>query len=97
MNHLFTYISATKSDTTSTFVTEHRVTDTSYSDEDLEVCGKESIFSFANGVQLKKTEEFDDIQDSELVCPECWISYEVIAQPVNLQVTPRKKILNRAC
>ncbi|WNJ97212.1 hypothetical protein RND59_18580 [Vibrio ruber] len=98
MNHLFTYVSAVKNAPHELSIIE-KVEHTSRCEADgivTESC--ELVIKFDNGVTLRKCTEQDFSDDvTAAVCAECWISYEVIEQPDNLAVMPKRKSFTNPC
>lgn len=74
---------------------------------------KEWLVCFDNGVQLRKQVErdyelLDDLSSSvanksqravnnDMVCEECWISYQVVASPPDLHIYPQSKNFINEC
>ena len=98
MNNLFTYISALKFGSTQCNIVSEELHDHSYHDEGIFIDSKERIVQFSNGVLLKEQVEFDSEQTcDESLCPECWIWYQILAQPDELSITPKKKSFISRC
>lgn len=98
MNHLFTYVSATKQRTESAFLVAQTCEDSSYDDDGVTVACSESLFTFANGVIIKKSTEVthDDLPE-EGVCKEHWVRYEVVSAPSHLAIWPTVKSFTNLC
>lgn len=58
-------------------------------------------FEFIDGVVIRKEVEFDHLaeeeQEPQNVCPEYWLSYQVIANPNSIQIKPFKKTFSNLC
>ncbi|HIF9060071.1 TPA: hypothetical protein ACX6MH_000216 [Photobacterium damselae] len=53
---------------------------------------------FEDGVVVQLKEEFEQVQfQEEGVCPECWISYEVLFSPESIDISPNKKHFINRC
>jgi hypothetical protein len=97
MNNLCTYIATTKGDVNSVTLESSRSFDKSYIDHDIVVSCIESIFHFTNGVVMKFCSESDLTEANEQVCPECWISYEIISETGDTQISPKRKTFINQC
>ncbi|OAN13138.1 hypothetical protein A3K86_15870 [Photobacterium jeanii] len=92
-------------------IAERRVIDNSYLDDDIWIESVETQFRFKNGVVIERLVESDhpvkakqaesqtlvDDAASNMVCAECWISYEVLTQPKERHITPRTKQFINSC
>ncbi|MGV3001716.1 hypothetical protein [Vibrio sp.] len=56
-------------------------------------------FKFSDGVVISKEVEFDHLPEEEPqnVCPEYWLSYQVITNPNSIQIKPFKKTFSNLC
>lgn len=97
MNNLYTYIAAIKGEKTKVTLKSAESFEQSYTDNDVVVNCKESVFHFTNGVVLKYCNESDLLDDDAQICPECWISYEVMSESGDLQIYPKKKTFINQC
>lgn len=97
MDNLCAYIASIKGEATEPVIVCRTSRDNSYTDQDLTVDSQESVFSFSNGVVVKYSTESDQDDSDERLCPECWISYEVLSEPAGLQVRPRHKTFISHC
>ncbi|MGR5146870.1 hypothetical protein ACQKP8_10040 [Photobacterium alginatilyticum] len=97
MNNLFSYVAAIKGEAVGLELVSQESADKSYIDQDINVDCKESLFHFSNGVIIKHCSESEEFEANALVCPECWISYEVISEPVNTLVRPKRKTFTNIC
>ncbi|HIF9235821.1 TPA: hypothetical protein ACX6QH_002179 [Photobacterium damselae] len=53
---------------------------------------------FEDGVVVQLEEEFEQVHfQEEGVCPECWISYEVLFSPESINISPNKKHFINRC
>jgi len=57
----------------------------------------ELVVTFIDGVTVKQSIELEDnINASDMICAECWISYEVAPDPEGLNISPKRKhFINR--
>ncbi|WP_019616947.1 hypothetical protein [Psychromonas ossibalaenae] len=95
MNILFTYIKAIHLQESSVAII-NKVTKTNcYTDDEIEVNEKETIYHFDNGVVICYKTETDNAP-CELLCEECWISYEVL-DSCQQKITPLRKIFHNSC
>lgn len=91
MNTLFTYILALQQDVSGLSIDEQVCQTHTMVDGDLVTQVSELTVKFNNGVMLHKHLERDLVHTCEAgTCSECWITYQVIAQPDSLRVTPQK-------
>lgn len=97
MNNLYRYIAAIKEESNSLTIVSQESQDKSYLDQGVNVQCSESFYHFSNGVTVKYCIESEDCLVNELVCPECWISYEVVCETENTAIRPRKKIFTNQC
>lgn len=97
MNNLHTYIAATKGELNGVKLVASESFDKSYTDQGIVVNCIESIFHFSNGVVMKCCNEADVFEDNEQICPECWISYEVISKSDETHVFPKTKTFLNHC
>ncbi len=79
MNNLFTYVSALKEESPGLCIVEKVLLDNSFEDEGILITSTELTVKFENGVTLKQQIEFEGNDNpTDMVCSECWISYEII-------------------
>lgn len=98
MNNLFTYISAMKNESPSDLIAEKALSEQSFEEDGVLTESSELIVIFTNGVSVKQSVEFEhDEAVSDTVCTECWISYEVVAEPTELNVKPKRKCFINQC
>ena len=109
MHNLFTYVSAINQVTASTvasnkFITEQLLSTDTSEDDGIVTESAERLVTFTNGVKVKQTIEFDDVQEgfdvqgqSDAVCAECWISYSVVCEPEGLNIQPKRKSFINKC
>lgn len=98
MNNLYSYISASKSNKSTLKIINTTSYDHSFKDDLSMIDSKEIIIEFANGVTLKKTIETDKNEEvNDALCSECWIDYEIISEPYNINIHPKKKIFTNHC
>lgn len=98
MNSLFTYVLALKEKVNGVSVLEQEFHQSTAVDGDIMIEKSELVVKFENGVTLKNQVERDQTNKySEQACSECWISYEIIFQPAEMEITPKKKIFTNQC
>lgn len=98
MNNLFTYVSAMKEELDGLSIIERVHTQQTTEEDGLLIEHSELLVTFNNGVGVRKlTERELSDHDSDTVCEECWISYEVTEQPITLNITPKKKHFTNQC
>ncbi|PSW05474.1 hypothetical protein [Photobacterium lipolyticum] len=95
MNTLLTYIKAIHKKQTSVSIINKHTKTSSYIDDEIEVNEKETTYYFDNGVVIRYKTERDNVP-SELLCEECWISYEVVDLGQQM-ITPLRKIFHNTC
>lgn len=95
MHTLFTYIKAIHDQPTSAIIVNESVKTNSYTEDGVEICEQEKIYSFHNGVIIRYLSEQDNAP-SELACAECWISYEVL-DARQLPIKPLRKSFHNHC
>lgn len=95
MLHLYTYLYAILSIPSPVIVVNKTEKFDRFSDGDniIEEC--EIIYTFNNGVKVLYEMESDSFQ-SDNVCYECWISYEVIHDN-GYVISPKKKMFYNSC
>lgn len=71
--------------------------DRSYEDDGLSVISSIEYFNFANGVQIKRVEEYEEGEATAEGCAEHWVSYEVISSPAGFDITPLFKGFTNQC
>ncbi|CAM3156446.1 hypothetical protein [Moritella viscosa] len=96
MNQLFTYIEAINGVDEKVRIVNKVITNNAYNDQGVTVTNFEALLSFSNGVILKHSIESDELPPSSEVCPEYWISYEVIDSSTE-SVSPMKKTFLSKC
>ncbi len=96
---LFKYIAAIEhhqqSGNTGTTIHCYSTVDCSYSDDNLDVIRKQTDYDFTDGVTIRYVIEYDDVTIDDNVCPECWINYNVITDPVEAITLSKKSFYNR--
>jgi len=97
MNNLYTYVASKNGEHTQLRLDREESLDKSYIEQDVVVNCFESKCYFSNGVVLKYCNESDLLEENSQVCPECWISYEVISQPQGMNILPKKKTFINHC
>lgn len=98
MNKLATYISAIKNDTPDKLVSERLLTEDRVQDDGVVTAYTEQTVRFVNGVTIQQSIEMDlENADHTTACRECWISYEVISEPADLNILPKRKVFVNEC
>ncbi|MGL1956797.1 MAG: hypothetical protein OCD00_05710 [Colwellia sp.] len=98
MNNLFTYVSTINSPYAGKFVVERKTVKESVENDGIITNYSEQIVKFRNGVIIKQCVEKDGIfSNSEVVCEECFINYEVLFEPDNYDVKPKRKSFINHC
>lgn len=97
MNNLITYILAFNDDDPT--IIDRQTQQKTLEENETNIHYTEERVAFSNGTVMLKTTEFDETLDilDDSVCPECWINYEIITQPHNGKITPKKKIFTSRC
>ena len=97
MTDLITYILAFNTNDSS--IIDRKIQQHSYLEDGVEIHHTEERATFSNGAVMLKTTEFDKTLDifDDSVCPECWINYEIITQPSEDVISPKKKIFTSRC
>lgn len=98
MNDLFKYVSALHEENVEFSIAEQVLRESTAIEDGIFVESSELVVQFENGVTLKRQIERDhaDRHDDD-VCSEYWISYEVVSQPISLDVMPKKKTFTNRC
>lgn len=98
MNNLFTYILAMEENLVGLSVIETTLYDYSVEEVDTFIESSELVVKFENGVTLRKQTEVEQIEQvNDIICSECWITYQVLCQPDNLTITPNRKFFTNQC
>lgn len=95
MHTLFSYIKAIHNQPTSVKIIDESIKTYNYTDDDIEICEQEKTYYFHNGVIIRYLSEQDNAP-SELLCAECWISYEVL-DARQLPIKPLRKSFHNHC
>ena len=95
MNTLASYIKAINKRKSVVSIVSESQKNGSYIDDEVEVNEVEKTYHFSNGVVIKHKIERDNAP-SDLLCEECWISYEVV-NPSHQQITPLRKTFYNTC
>jgi hypothetical protein len=98
MRHLANYIAAARQ-FHSTLGIESATRDVSTWQEDgFEVTQETVTYRFADGAAILCTTERDSIPAEAGVCPECWITYEVVSDgSSNERITPARMTFDSNC
>ncbi|QYK14832.1 hypothetical protein K0I63_01305 [Shewanella rhizosphaerae] len=95
MNTLFTYIKAIHHQASDVAIIDKLTKTNRYCDDGVQSNEEETSYRFDNGVVIRHRVERDNAP-SELLCEECWISYEVI-DSAQYSITPCRKTFHNAC
>eukprot|EP00764_Aduncisulcus_paluster_P010825 gnl/Carplike_NY0171/3894_a5253_395.p1 GENE.gnl/Carplike_NY0171/3894_a5253_395~~gnl/Carplike_NY0171/3894_a5253_395.p1 ORF type:complete len:114 (+),score=5.49 gnl/Carplike_NY0171/3894_a5253_395:28-369(+) len=98
MNDLYLYVSLIKNSNSDSFVVDRTSTgDVSEADGVLTEYIEQTV-TFENGVIIKQCVEFEQGEVApDVVCAECWISYEVLSEPSGLDIWPKRKSFVNQC
>ena len=98
MNNLSIYALAMNSYNTDLLIINDISHSYKYHENGVVVQTDERIVTFSNLVTIKVQHEFDQLDTViDGICPECWITYEIISNPENVQITPVKKTFISRC
>lgn len=113
MKNLFSYILALQEEVPGLVITQQDFREHKTQDRESLIESKEWLVCFDNGVQLRKQVErdydlLDDLSNSatnksnrtvnsDMVCEECWISYQIVASPPDLHIHPQSKNFINEC
>lgn len=98
LNSLFNYVLALEENVAGLSIIETVSDNSCVEDDGVVIEINELVVTFENGVMLKKQTERDHIaQINDEVCSECWITYEVLAQPKGVNVVPNRKNFTNHC
>lgn len=95
MHTLFTYIKAIHNQPTSAIIVDKSAKTNNHIEDGFEICEQEKTYYFHDGVIIRYLSEQDNAP-SELVCAECWISYEVL-DAQQLPIKPLRKNFHNHC
>lgn len=96
---LVTYARALDKPTGEIYVEKKATRRDSYQDSGVNVDVCEETYQFCDGVVLRRLVEIDDVcaaLESEGVCAECWISYDVL-DSAEIDVQPKRKVFSNTC
>ena len=94
---LITYIKAIHHQQTSVSISGRESYTRHYTDGEAEITTIEEVFRFNNGVVIRYAIEQDNVPSGpEVMCEECWISYEV-ADAGALEIRPVRKVFSHRC
>ncbi|MCE0494899.1 hypothetical protein [Vibrio salinus] len=98
MDNLFTYVSLIKNSPESEWIVKQTVEQETVEDDWSVSHYSEQLFTFKNGVVIRKCME-KELGDTnpDIVCEECFINYEVLAEPEHLNVSPKSKNFINLC
>lgn len=69
--------------------------DRSYQDQEVHVIYVESLVRFNDGALIRCSEELDQVE-SEALCAECWLTYQVVEHP-ETPIEPAAKHFTNRC
>ncbi|SQI35644.1 Uncharacterised protein [Leminorella richardii] len=85
--------------TSDIYVEKKAIRRDSYQESGVKVDVCEETYRFCDGVVLRRLIEIDDVcaaLESEGVCAECWISYEVL-DSAGIDIQPKCKVFSNTC
>ena len=94
MHRLYTYLCAIHSLPSTVKIVNKTETVRQYPEGDNVIEERELLYSFNNDVQILYSMESDNFQ-SDGVCQECWISYDVVNDGGYVISPPKKQFYNR--
>lgn len=103
MNNLYTYISqinnvdSRDSALDSIHIVNSVRQDNSYQEVEGKIEAYEILYSFNNGVTIQCSTEAEQFEVNPQVCPECWISYQVITDLADNPIKPHRKNFINHC
>lgn len=98
MNNLSTYVSTIKNTSESEFVVKRSVNEESIEEDGIVTKHSEEVITFKNGVVTKQSIENEiGAADLEMACEECFITYEVLSEPVGYCIKPKRKNFINNC
>ena len=98
MNNLFTYVSTINSSSENELIVERNVVEELVEDNGVVTQYSEQIVKFRNGVTIKQSIEKEvESSNTEVVCEESFINYEVLFEPENYDITPKRKNFINHC
>ncbi|TKC87968.1 hypothetical protein FAZ69_17065 [Trinickia terrae] len=96
MDKLATYVGAIHGQPSAVKIVGVETKRESWSDQGFDVDRQETVYSFDNGVVIRRVVELDDFP-ADLACAECWINYDVIEHGRGRTVSPSSKSFDNAC
>ena len=97
MKHLAAYAATILNQAGTAQILEYTVEESRWQDQGFAVWQQITTYVFDDGAIIRRTVEQDDFP-SDAVCAECWIRYEVLADPASqIHVTPRDKTFDNRC
>ncbi|CAG9000346.1 MAG: hypothetical protein CENE_02341 [Candidatus Celerinatantimonas neptuna] len=97
MDDLYDYIAVIQGESSALALLHRESSHHSYEDQGIVIDCQQSVFQFENGVCIKYSCESDEVTSHEQICPECWISYQVIEEPAGISVRPKQKNFINHC
>jgi hypothetical protein len=98
MSNLCTYVSAINSELPNELIVEKALSEESFEENGILTENSELVVIFSNGVTIKQSVELDsNIIVPGMACAECWISYEVISEPKEIDISPKQKSFTNKC
>ena len=97
MQSLSTYVAAIRRKASQPAISHSSTEKSSWDDQGFVVSKEVTNYHFANGVVIRHSVEQDNFP-SEVVCAECWITYEVISKGLaSADITPARKVFENSC
>lgn len=78
-------------------IIKHEQLQSNHQDEDVKILTSTEKFYFNDGTIIQKNTEQDDLATEVEACNECWIQYQVLQQPITLDISPNKIQFNSYC
>ncbi|CAI8904006.1 HIPIP domain-containing protein [Pseudomonas donghuensis] len=96
LDHLANYVSAILGLSSPRIAHLEHSNQETWLDQGFTVSAEEHIYAFDDGALIKRLAEQDNFP-SDAACAECWISYEIVRQPLDKTVSPCHISFNSAC
>lgn len=99
MDALFHYIQAINAHDSGALISESQVSHEQSEDEWSTMVRTTQTVRFANGAVVQKIQETEQAvsPNPDVVCADCWLSYEVLSDPDEGQIRPRQKQFSNLC
>ncbi|WP_432458933.1 MULTISPECIES: hypothetical protein [unclassified Agarivorans] len=98
MNNLFTYVSIITNSLENQLIVERNIVNELVEDDGVVTQYSEQIVKFRNGVTIKQSIEKDvESSNTEVACEESFINYEVLFEPEDYDINPKRKNFINHC